>query len=99
MAWEDRKKNQLIAIAEEHGVAIPSGDSATKAEIIEALIAAGVSEPTGHEVSGPQPAPVVPNVPITREDFAQLVENPDLPPQNQSAPGQDRLNPHLFPQR
>lgn len=51
----------------------------------------------GGPVFGPQEAPVVPNIPFTREDFAELLLNPERDPQRQSAPPQELLNPHLFP--
>lgn len=97
MSWEDRTKDQLRAIADEYDLDVP-GD-ATKAELIESLDAAGIGEPGEHEVAGPQPGQRVPPIPITSADFQSLMANPDLPPEQQAAPPQDQLNPHLFPQR
>lgn len=94
MAWEDRTKDDLRAIAQEHGVEVAS--DATKGEIIEHLEAAGVPEPGTHEVAGPQPVRPVPAIPVTEQEFRQLLRNPDLPPEQQSAPSLDQLNPHLF---
>jgi hypothetical protein len=37
-----------------------------------------------------------PRMPVGLEDFQRLLENPDLPAQNQSAPSPSQLNPHLF---
>jgi hypothetical protein len=50
-------------------------------------------------VYGPQNPPPYPDIPRTREDFQQLLENPELPAESQSAPSQEKLNPHLFPVR
>jgi len=50
-------------------------------------------------VSGFQSGRPYPNAPLTADDFAALLNNPELPPQNQSAPSQEQLNPHLFPAR
>lgn len=46
--------------------------------------------------SGNVPAPYVPPIPVTAEDFAELVTNPDRAPEQQAAPPQELLNPHLF---
>jgi len=37
-----------------------------------------------------------PTMPVTPEDFSQLLPNPDKPAENQSAPSPEQLNPHLF---
>lgn len=50
-------------------------------------------------VSGFQQGRAHPEIPLTADDFAALLDNPELPPQNQSAPSQEQLNPHLFPTR
>lgn len=50
-------------------------------------------------VSGFQEGVAYPVMPETPEEFSQLLDNPDKPPQNQSAPAPENLNPHLFPER
>lgn len=50
-------------------------------------------------VSGFQQGDEYPVLPKTDDDFAQLLDNPELPPENQSAPSMEKLNPHLFPTR
>lgn len=47
-------------------------------------------------VSGFQQGLAYPPVPQTPADFKQLLHNPDLPPENQSAPSPEKLNPHIF---
>jgi hypothetical protein len=47
-------------------------------------------------VSGFQEGVHYPAMPRTPEQFAQLLENPDKPAENQSAPSPEKLNPHLF---
>lgn len=47
-------------------------------------------------VSGFQEGTAYPSVPQTPQDFRQLLENPDKPAENQSAPSPEKLNPHLF---
>ena len=37
-----------------------------------------------------------PVMPVTAEDYKNLLENPDKRVENQSAPAQELLNPHLF---
>jgi hypothetical protein len=48
------------------------------------------------QVSGFQQGTAYPEIPITPDDFQQLLENPELPAENQSAPSPEQLNPHLF---
>jgi hypothetical protein len=96
MAWEDKTVNELKQLAVDNGLDV---DGLKKAEIIDELEKNAIDEPGVYEVSGVQPTANVPLIPITRSDFRRLVENPELPPENQSAPPQDLLNPHLFPQR
>lgn len=48
------------------------------------------------QVAGFQQGLRYPKVPVTKEDFAKLLPNPDLPAENQSAPSHEQLNPHLF---
>jgi hypothetical protein len=93
MAFEENTKDQLSALAEEHGVEVNA--RATKSEIIEALRAADVPENVG-QVSGFQEGVAYPPIPQTEEDFAQLLINAYKPAQFQSAPPQEQLNPHLF---
>lgn len=50
----------------------------------------------GGSETGNVPAPYVPPIPRTSEDFAELLSNPALPPEQQAAPPQELLNPHLF---
>jgi len=47
-------------------------------------------------VSGFQQGVEYPPVAVTPDDFARLLKNPALPPENQSAPTPEQLNPHLF---
>jgi len=47
-------------------------------------------------VSGFQQGVAYPPLPKTRDDFQQLLENPKLPAENQSAPSPEKLNPHIF---
>jgi hypothetical protein len=47
-------------------------------------------------VSGFQQGISYPVMPRTPEQFAQLLENPDKPAENQSAPAPEKLNPHIF---
>jgi len=47
-------------------------------------------------VSGFQEGVAYPTMPVTPEDFSQLLPNPDKPAENQSAPSPEQLNPHLF---
>ena len=47
-------------------------------------------------VSGFQEGIAYPPIPITPEDFRQLLANPDKRAENQSAPSPEQLNPHLF---
>ena len=47
-------------------------------------------------VSGFQEGVEYPVMPQTPDEFSALLENPDLPPENQSAPSPEKLNPHLF---
>lgn len=47
-------------------------------------------------VSGFQEGVAYPPIPITPEDFRQLLANPDKRAENQSAPSPEQLNPHLF---
>lgn len=95
MTWDDHNKETLLSIAQEHGLKVDSNTN--KPEIIKALKDANVGEPGTHEVSGVQPARVVPRIPMTHADFRKMQINPDLPPEQQSAPPQELLNPHLFP--
>ena len=48
------------------------------------------------QVSGFQEGTAYPPVPVTPEDFANLLPNPEKPAENQSAPSPEQLNPHLF---
>jgi hypothetical protein len=48
------------------------------------------------QVSGFQEGLAYPILPETPEEFAQLLDNPDKPAENQSAPSPEQLNPHLF---
>jgi hypothetical protein len=50
-------------------------------------------------VSGFQEGVHYPTMPRTPRQFAQLLENPDMPAENQAAPAPEKLNPHLFPNR
>lgn len=47
-------------------------------------------------VAGFQQGTAYPPIPQTPADFKQLLHNPNLPPENQSAPSPEQLNPHLF---
>jgi hypothetical protein len=47
-------------------------------------------------VSGFQEGVAYPPIPITPQDFRELLANPDKPAENQSAPAPEQLNPHLF---
>lgn len=53
-------------------------------------------EDTGTDVSGFQEGVVYPSLPQTPDEFQQLLDNPELPPEFQSAPAPEKLNPHLF---
>lgn len=53
-------------------------------------------EATTGQVSGFQEGRHYPSVPTTPDQFQQLLENPDVAPENQSAPAPEKLNPHLF---
>jgi len=56
-----------------------------------------IGAPEGNmTVSGFQQGLEYPKVPVTPDDFAELLENPDKPAQFQSAPSPEQLNPHLF---
>lgn len=52
-----------------------------------------------HKAAGFQEGKAYPKMPVTPDDFAKLLDNPDLPAENQSAPSPEQLNPHLFPKR
>lgn len=98
MAWNDLTVEQLQATASEHG--LTGYSSLNKSELIKLIEDAGVVEPADippFQVSGVQTAPHVPPIPRTPRDFAKLLDNPDVPAQNQSAPPQELLNPHLYP--
>lgn len=47
-------------------------------------------------VSGFQEGKAYPKEPRTPDDFAELLDNPELPAENQAAPSPEKLNPHLF---
>lgn len=49
------------------------------------------------QVHGFQEGAWYPKQPLTPDDFANLLDNPKLPAQHQSAPSPEQLNPHLFP--
>lgn len=50
-------------------------------------------------VSGYQEGIHYPTMPRTPEQFAELLDNPDMDAHLQSAPTPEKLNPHLFPNR
>lgn len=100
----DLTADQLRKLAEDSGVEDVS--RMAKGQLVTALAAVGVTEvpdPVADdavgEVSGFQTGLEYPRVPQTREEFRQLLDNPDKPAENQSAPPMDQLNPHLFPTR
>jgi hypothetical protein len=107
MAFEDLKLDQLRSIASEHG--IEGYTSLNKSDLIDALVERGVDPPDttggGGEalasavVSGFQQGIAYPMMPRTPDQFATLLENPDLPAANQSAPSPEKLNPHIYPVR
>ena len=47
-------------------------------------------------VAGFQEGINYPLMPQTPEDFRSLLDNPDKPAENQSAPSPEKLNPHLY---
>lgn len=60
-----------------------------------------IPTPTAEEleaipVSGFQEGVNYPLMPQTRDAFTRLLDNPDKPAENQSAPSPETLNPHLF---
>jgi hypothetical protein len=58
--------------------------------------AQAIAEEHSATVSGFQEGVAYPSIPQTPQDFQQLLENPDKPAENQSAPPPEKLNPHLF---
>jgi hypothetical protein len=95
--WDDFSTPALRDLARDNGV--KNVHDLTRPDLISALEEKKVEPLASNILSGPQDAPHFPKIPITEADFRQLLPNPDLPPERQSAPSQEQLNPHLFPNR
>jgi hypothetical protein len=96
MALNDLNKDDLLQLASEHE--IEGRSKMSKEELVSALedldVVGGTSTVTGF-----QQGVAYPTMPKTPAQFAQLLENPSLPAENQSAPSPEKLNPHIFPTR
>lgn len=94
---EEKNVPELRDIAAEHD--IEGRSDMKKSELIEAIRATDYSPDQEGLLYGPQGGVEYPLLPQTKEDFQEMLPNPELPPERQSAPTQEKLNPHLFPNR
>jgi hypothetical protein len=93
MALDDLTLQSLQDLASEHE--IEGRSSMDKAELVAALEAAGVTV-GDTTVEGFQEGVPYSEIPTTPKQFRALQENPALPPERQSAPSPEQLNPQLF---